>query len=149
MEVNLNSNTTIDVESKVTIVKTTSPTSSKVDKILYLNNDKIFATDLSFIRFYNFKTFFISLIIGVVLAGGYYLYQTMYANMPVDYLILGGLVALAIIIGFIKGFQRKRHLIIIVEPDNFGLFTKSRFSFPVSKNVSDKNLEDLMYQLVS
>lgn len=149
MEVNINNYTSVEIESNVAIFRLAQTDKKSLEKIIYVNKHKIFGAELTYTRFFNIQTLITFIIIGMVGGGGFYAYQTFYAGQAADMLIIGGIIGVVSVIGIFRAFQRKRSIVVVVETDDFSILTKSRFSFPIDKSISDEKIEDLMYKLVT
>ncbi|MCF7927355.1 MAG: hypothetical protein K9L74_07275, partial [Candidatus Izimaplasma sp.] len=116
------------------------------DKLLYVRNDHIIAAELKLIKFRCIR-FLIFLVIGLVGGIGHYLYQTLESNyspdLPISLIIIG----VFSIVGLIVSLFRKRQLRIITKTAD--LSQKKIFTLPIDKDVEEKELEDLIYILVS
>ena len=149
MEVQLNEFTKVEVESRLTIFHLNNA-EKKVQKILYLRNDKIIGAELAKYRFFSFKKFLFIIVIGLLVAAGQYVYDTVQLGYEPNYtnMALFGLVTI-IVLTPLFGFTKKRHLKILVDSDESGPLNRNRFSFPVGGNISEKKLMDLMYLLAT
>lgn len=148
MEVKINNNTTVTVEQKITVIRSQESQGKVLEKISYINNEKIFGCELSYIKFFNVRGLLTFILIGVIGSAGYYAYEVYYTENDANFIIVGAIAVVFIIIGFLKAFSKKRHLVIVSEQDSGAAMSKARFSFPVSKVIKDKDLEELMYELV-
>lgn len=146
MEVQLNEFIKVEVESRVTIFHLNNE-EKKVEKVLYLRNDKIIGAELATYSFFSFKRLLVVLLLAAVGGAAHFLYDTQYLgyvpNPPLIAAIVGGI----LFIGFFFCFTKSRHLKVLVDSDDTGPLQRSRFSFPVGKNITEKKLLDLMYLL--
>lgn len=145
MEIQLNQFIKVEVESRVTIFHLNNE--EKVEKVLYLRNDKIIGAELAKYKFFSFKKFFIVLLLAITGGLVHFLYDTQVLkfepNPTLISLIAGGI----LIIGLFFCFTKSRHLRVLVDSDDTGPLQRSRFSFPVGSEISEKQLMDLMYLL--
>lgn len=148
MKTNINAWTTVEVSNELAVFRTEESTGKISKKVLYINLNRIYGCELSYMKFFSFRSFLTFFIVGALAAFGYYAYNVYYVDMVPDLYILGGLGLGGILLGLMRAFKKKRHLVIIAESDGMNVITKSRFSFPVGKEIKDKGLEEMMQVLV-
>lgn len=146
MEVQLNEFIKVEVESRVTIFHLNNE-EKKVEKVLYLRNDKIMGAELATYKFFSFKRLFVVLALAVLGGAAHFLYDTQILGYVANPTIISLIAAGIFIIGLFFCFTKSRHLKILVDSDDTGPLQRSRFSFPVGKNITEKKLLDLMYLL--
>jgi hypothetical protein len=148
MKVELNGSTTIEIGSNIITVRSDEAKGKISKTTLYLNKSKVFGCELTYIKFFSLSAFLTVFFVGLVGAFGYYYYQSNVANSSPQLVIVGGIAIAGLLFGLMRAFKRKRHLVLIVENDGLNVLNKSRFSFPVSHDLKDKKIEEMMAQIV-
>jgi len=148
MEMKLNELTNVEVNAKLSIFREKDKNNNNY-KVVYVRNDKIFASEVAWVRFFRYPLF-LSILLGGIFGGfAHYVYDTMVLGFLPNPPIIFGIFFVFVVAGFVLSFAKKRYFILVVASDGPGTSSKSTFKFEVGKDVSDKKLEDLMYVLVN
>lgn len=148
MEMKLNELTNVEVNAKLSIFREKDKNNNNY-KVVYVRNDKIFASDVAWVREFHYPLFLSLFLAGVFGGFAHYTYDTMILGYNPNPPIIFGIFFVFVVVGFIISFRKKRYFSIVVASDGPGASSKDTFRFEVGKDVSDKKLEDLMYVLVN
>jgi len=146
MEVQLNEFIKVEVESRVTIFHLNNE-EKKVEKVLYLRNDKIIGAELATYKFFSFKRLIVVLFLSALGGAAHWFYDTQILGYVPNPTLISLIAVGVFLIGLLFCFTKSRHLKVLVDSDDTAPLQRSRFSFPVGKNITEKQLLDLMYLL--
>lgn len=142
MDVQLNEHTNVEVNAKLSVFRTV--VKDKHD-VLHVRNDRIYAADVSDRRGFSKFRFAIFFFVGVLGGYGHYMYDTQVLGFEPNPGIIFGIFFILLVIGFFVSFTKRRTLQLTVDSNKQPVM----FEFPISKELGEKELEDLMEILVS
>jgi hypothetical protein len=142
MEVQLNEQTKVEVNAKLSIFRTTIKDQHDV---LHVRNDRIYAADVSNRKGFSKVRFAIFFFAGVLGGYAHFMYDTQFLGFEPNPGIIFGIFFILVVIGFFVSFTKRRTLKFTVDSSEEG----TSFEFPISKDLGEKELEDLMEILVS
>ena len=145
MEMKLNEKTNVEVSAKLSVFRTKNKQNANED-VLYIRNDKIFAAAVKKITRFRVRLFLLLLLIGMFGGYGHFMYDTQYLGYRWNPGIVLGIVLVFVIAGFFASWHSVKYLVLSAGGEGGKV---NRFEIPIGKDVTDKNLEDLMYLLVN
>lgn len=148
LEMKLNDTTNVEVNAKLTVFREKDKENNNKN-VVYVRNDKIFASEVTWIKSFKYQLFVAFVLVGIFGGFAHYTYDTMFLGYNPNPPIIFGIFFLLSVIGYSISFRKKRYFVIVVASDGPGAVSKSTFQFEIGKDVSDKKLEDLMYVLVN
>lgn len=142
MEVQLNEYTIVEVTAKLSKFRV-----MKKDKqdFLYVRNDKVYGAQVTTHKWFCTKLFVIALFVAIFGGYAHFAYDTMVLGYEPNPGIIFGIFFVITVIGFFVSFRKRRVLELVVDSNT----SQKTFVFPIGKETSEKQVEDLVDILVN